>query len=118
MVAQDLCKSNYVVQWHPESLATMQIPSSRPRVFLTDFEMAYEFPADMPPEERMLTGLPIENYQRPVPPEITSGNPYDPFKADVWQLAESFSDFRVRRTCSHEGRILTFRLMLGNDSGY
>ena len=104
---QDLCKSNYVVQWHPESLATMRVPIPRPRVFLTDFEMAYEFPADTPSEERLLTGLPIEDYQRPVPPEMTSGNPYDPFKADVWQLAESFSDFRVRRACHHVRHILT-----------
>ena len=76
----------------------MRVPLSRPRVFLTDFEMAHEFPLDVPPEERLLTGLPIQDYQRPVPPEIASGGLYDPFKADVWQLAESFSDFRVRHS--------------------
>ena len=76
----------------------MRVPLSRPRVFLTDFEMAYEFPLDVAPEDRLLSGLPIEDYQRPVPPEIASGGLYDPFKADVWQFAESFSDFRV---CTH-----------------
>lgn len=104
---KDLCKSNYVVQWHPESLSTMRVPLCRPRVFLTDFEMAYEFPSDIPSEERLLTGLPIEGYMRPVPPEIASGKPYDPFKADVWQLAESFSDFRVREARCHELHALT-----------
>ena len=98
-IDKDLCKSNYVVQWHPESLSTMRVPLSRSRVFLTGFKMAHEFPPDMPSEKRMLTGPPIDDYQRPIPPEIACGKPYDPFKADVWQLAESFSDFKVRRSC-------------------
>ncbi|KZT64371.1 hypothetical protein DAEQUDRAFT_747486 [Daedalea quercina L-15889] len=67
----DLCQSNCLVQWHPESLSTMRVPLSRPRVFLTDFETAYEFPPGLAQEQRTLCGL-----------------PYDPFKADVWQLAE------------------------------
>ena len=74
----------------------MKVPISRPRVFLTDFEMAYEFPPDMPLEQRLFIGLPDEDYQRCVAPEVSSGLPYDPFKSDVWQLAESFSDFNVR----------------------
>lgn len=92
---QDLCKHNYLVQWHPESLTTMQVPLSRPRVFLTDFEMAYEFPPDVPSEQRLLTGLPDEEYRRRVAPEVASGLSYDPFKSDIWQFAESFSDFKV-----------------------
>ncbi|KAH9830783.1 uncharacterized protein C8Q71DRAFT_321934 [Rhodofomes roseus] len=95
IVHRDLCKSNYVVQWHPESLKTNKVPLCRPRAFLTDFEMAYEFPAEVASEDRLLIGTPIKDYQRPVPPEISSGEPYDPFKSDVWQLAESFSDFRA-----------------------
>ena len=74
----------------------MRVPLSRPRVFLSDFEMAHEFPVEVLHEQRLLIGMPIPDYRRPVPPEIASGKPYDPFKADVWQLAESFSDFRVR----------------------
>ena len=75
----------------------MRVPLSRPRVFLTDFEMAHEFPPELAPEQRMLSGPPREGYQRPLPPEVVDGKPYDPFKADIWQLAESFSDFKVRK---------------------
>ena len=95
MSRQDLCKNNYLVQWHPESLATMRVPLSRPRVFITDFEMAREFPLDAAPNDRLLVGPPLEGYQRPLAPEVASGLPYDPFKNDIWQLAESFSDFKV-----------------------
>ncbi|EPT02659.1 hypothetical protein FOMPIDRAFT_99158 [Fomitopsis schrenkii] len=95
IVHRDLCKHNYLVQWHPESLTTMQVPLSRPRVFLTDFEMAYEFPPDVPSEQRLLTGLPDEEYRRRVAPEVASGLSYDPFKSDIWQFAESFSDFKA-----------------------
>ncbi|TFY59160.1 hypothetical protein EVJ58_g5959 [Rhodofomes roseus] len=84
-----------VHRWHPESLSTMRVPLCRPRAFLTDFETAHEFPPDMPTEERLLSGLPVEDYQRPVPPEMDSGALYDPFKADVWQFAESFSDVKT-----------------------
>lgn len=73
----------------------MQVPLSRPRVFLTDFEMAHEFPPDVALSDRMLIGPPIEDYQRPLSPEVASGLPYDPFKNDIWQLAESFSDFKA-----------------------
>ncbi|KAH9924383.1 uncharacterized protein B0H18DRAFT_877932 [Fomitopsis serialis] len=95
IVHRDLCKANYVVQWHPESLKSMRVPLNRPRVFLTDFETAYEFHPDVPSEQRLLSGLPIKDYRRPVPPEMACGALYDPFKADVWQLAESFADFRA-----------------------
>ncbi|KAH9919842.1 kinase-like domain-containing protein [Fomitopsis serialis] len=91
---RDAHRNNYRVQWFPESLTTKRVPICRPRVFLTDFEMAVEFSTDVPPEQCLLTGLPGRDYKRPVPPEVVSGQPYDPFKVDVWQLAESFSDFR------------------------
>ena len=68
----------------------MRVPITRPRVFLTDFEMAHEFPEDVPPEERLLTGLPIDGYQRPVPPEVASSEPYDPFKVDIFCLGNLF----------------------------
>ena len=75
----------------------MQVPLTRPRVFLTDFEMAHEFPPETPKEQHLLKGLPREGYRRPIPPEMASGTPYDPFKADVWQFAKSLSDFKVCR---------------------
>ena len=75
----------------------MRVPPCHPRVLLTDFEMAHEFAPDTPPEQRLLCGLPIPGYTRPVPLEMKLGVPYDPFPADIWQLAESFSDFKVSR---------------------
>lgn len=83
-----------MVQWHPESLAVMQVPTCRPRVFIIDFETAHEFPLDTPEEERRLTGPPWDDYLRDFAPEIALG-PYDPFKVDVWQLPHSLSDFKV-----------------------
>ena len=76
------------------------IPVSRPRVYLTDFELAIMFPMDSTFEERLCVGPPlggsIPDYNaRPMPPEVLSGKPYDPFKLDVWQLGTTFSDFKV-----------------------
>ena len=80
----------------------MTIPVSRPRVYLIDFEVAIAFPADCPPAECVCTGYPLggaftqpEMYSRPPAPEMTTGQPYSPFKTDVWQLGISFADFRV-----------------------
>ncbi|EIW51783.1 uncharacterized protein TRAVEDRAFT_136543 [Trametes versicolor FP-101664 SS1] len=102
MAHRDAFKDNFLVQWHPESLATDQLTISRPRVFLHDFETAVRFSVDVPPHERICTGLPLcpsfalpERYFRPVPPEVSSGNPYDPFKLDVWQFGISLIDFRT-----------------------
>ena len=68
---------------------------------MIDFELAIRFSADIPVEERVCVGLPSGGSlpgpsARPMPPEVLSGNPYDPFKLDVWQLGESISDFKVR----------------------
>lgn len=100
---QDAFLDNFVVQWHPESLLTMDISPSRPRVYLIDFEVAVEFPDDWPLNQRVVTGIPLggslidsSNYTRPLPREVTSGKPYCPFKLDVWQLGTSLSNFKVR----------------------
>ncbi|RDB23418.1 Serine/threonine-protein kinase ksp1 [Hypsizygus marmoreus] len=94
---RDAFRDNFVVQWHPESLRTMKISPSRPRVYLIDFEVAIDFPAECPADERVCTGYPIggsfgelEAYTRPHAPELVSGKPYSPFKLDVWQLGTSF----------------------------
>ena len=100
---QDAFRDNFVIQWHPESLRTMKISFTRPRVYLIDFEVAIQFPEEFPESERISMGLPVggsftgpEHYARPHAPEFASGIAYSPFKLDVWQLAISFSDFKVR----------------------
>lgn len=104
MYHQDAFKSNFLVEWFPESLATMTVSISRPRVYIIDLECAVEFSAESPPEERRCIGYPLdgsfegceqEDYNRSVPPEVASGKPYDPFKLDVWQLGSSLSGFQV-----------------------
>ena len=101
---QDAFRDNFLIQWHPESMRTMTTPVSRPRVYLIDFEVAVEFPSDCPPAECVCTGYPLggsfsqpEMYSRPPAPEMTTGEPYSPFKTDVWQLGISFPDFRVSK---------------------
>ncbi|KAL1727144.1 hypothetical protein EV714DRAFT_217879 [Schizophyllum commune] len=97
---RDAFKYNFLMQFYPESLLTRVVPVSRPRVYLIDFETAIEFPADCPPSERLCVGLPCINsisdadkYMPPRIPEMDTGEPYDPFKLDVWQLATSLLDF-------------------------
>ena len=81
----------------------MKISPSRPRVYLIDFEVAIEFPAECPVEERLTVGYPLggsfpelSTYSAPRAPECASGKPYSPFKLDVWQLGFSLSNFKVR----------------------
>jgi hypothetical protein len=94
---QDAFHDNFVIQWQPESLRTMKVSISRPRVYLIDFETAVQFPAGCPLTERVSVGFPIaEKYARPHAPEFASGKAYNPFKLDVWQLGYSFSEFKVR----------------------
>ena len=99
-ILQDAFHDNFVVQWHPESLRTMKVSISRPRVYLIDFETAVQFPVGCSLTERVSVGCPLaeaKNYSRPHAPEFASGKPYCPFKLDVWQLGYSFSDFNVGR---------------------
>ncbi|KAJ3017153.1 hypothetical protein NUW54_g649 [Trametes sanguinea] len=98
----DAFKDNFLFQWHPESLKTGHPPCGRPRVYLTDLEVAVMVPSGVPFEECRVSGYPTGGsypedtklYARPVPPEVPSGNPYDPFKLDVWQSGTSLSDFK------------------------
>ena len=102
---QDAFRDNFVIQWHPESLHAMKISFTRPRVYLIDFEVAIQFPAEGPETERVAIGLPLggsftepEGYARRHAPEFSSGFAYSPFKLDVWQLGISFSNFKVRHS--------------------
>ena len=84
----------------------MKVSFTRPRVYLIDFEVAIQFPAECPEIERVSMGPPLggsfstepEKYGRPHAPEFTSGIGYSPFKLDVWQLGISFSNFKVRHS--------------------
>ena len=91
------------MQWQPESLLVGRNSVSRPRVYLIDFETAVKFSGDIPPPDRLCVGLPqgggIASHSRyiaPQIPEMATGEPYDPFKLDVWQLASCFKSFDVR----------------------
>ncbi|CAL1711519.1 unnamed protein product [Somion occarium] len=101
---RDMFLSNLLVQWHPESLRTMTVPISRPRVYIIDFEFAVEFPPDCPTEDRVSVGYPLckwypsTGYSRPAPPEVECGKPYCPFKLDVWQLGAVFTDWSFATT--------------------
>ncbi|KAH9894851.1 hypothetical protein C8Q73DRAFT_691846 [Cubamyces lactineus] len=74
---RDADKANFLVQWHPESLATMQLPQG---AFCNDADYG--------------EGYLGKEYLRDVAPEVKSGQPYDAYKADVWQFAASFADFQ------------------------
>ncbi|OSD08292.1 hypothetical protein PYCCODRAFT_1472944 [Trametes coccinea BRFM310] len=87
---RDADKSNFMLQWHPESLATMRVPLTRPRVYLHDFEFAVDF---CNPEATTDLG-PMEGCIRNLAPEVYSGNLYDPFKADIWLFGDSFATFQ------------------------
>ncbi|KAH9848836.1 kinase-like domain-containing protein [Lenzites betulinus] len=99
---RDAFKDNFLIQWFPESLAEEQLTISRPRVFLNDFETAVLFDEGTPKDQQTCVGLPLvptfaipERYFRPYPKEVSSGEPYDPFKLDVWQFGTSLSDFKT-----------------------
>ncbi|KAF8809792.1 hypothetical protein BYT27DRAFT_7135952 [Phlegmacium glaucopus] len=98
---RDAFHDNFVIQWHPESFATMTISPSRPRVYLIDLEVAIQFPPECPIDQCVVTGYPLggsvtdpAKYARPHAPEFASGNPYCPFKLDVWQLGKSLENFK------------------------
>ncbi|TBU35396.1 kinase-like domain-containing protein [Dichomitus squalens] len=97
---RDAFKDNFLIQWIPESLRfEYDTPPSRPRVYVNDFEIAIHFTKDVPQEKRVCIGRPSGGSLpgpsgRPMPPEVDSGRPYDPFKLDVWQLGTSFNDFK------------------------
>ncbi|KAA1475847.1 hypothetical protein DENSPDRAFT_449769 [Dentipellis sp. KUC8613] len=98
---RDAFCDNFLVQWHPESLRTMEVSVSKPRVFLIDFEVATSFEANCPQNERLCMGCPTgsslvesETYARQRIPEMDSNELYDPFKLDVWQLSVGFDNLK------------------------
>jgi len=66
------------------------------RYYINDFELAVCYEPDSDPSTRVVSGLPTEGiltgeYGRPPAPEMLTGAPYCPFKADVWQLGRMFT---------------------------
>lgn len=59
----------------------------------------------------------MDEYSRDVPPEVKSGEPYDPFKLDVWQLGTGISDFKVD-ICSDMRTSVTDGIGTDNHTGY
>lgn len=113
---QDAFCDNFLVEWQPESLRTMSIAPCRPRVYLIDFELAVEFPDDCPLSEHVSIGPPLGGslpnttiYRRCCPPEVHTGDPYSPYKLDVWQFGYSIRDFEV---LSHDSCQLDMTLII------
>ena len=71
------------------------------RYYINDFELAVTFDPDSEPSSRTVTGFPTTGvrtgeYGRRPAPEMLSGDPYCPFRADIWQLGTMFkSSFGV-----------------------
>lgn len=86
---------NFLLEWHPESLRLRG--STRPRVYIIDFETAIDFDADAALHDCLTQDWPFpkESYERPLPPELEGDAPYCPFKLDVWQFAYGLRCFRV-----------------------
>ena len=94
---QDTFHDNFVVQWHPESLRTMKISISWPRVYLIDWNRS-PVSSRMPIKWARFSGLPC--YRKVFPPRCTwvsFWKAYNPFKLDVWQMGNSFSGFKIRQ---------------------
>lgn len=98
---RDAFRDNFVVERQPDSLVTMKIAPFCPRVYLIDLGVAVMFPPECPADDCISIGPPVggsfpdsEKYARPCPPELENGEPYNPFKLDVWQLALCFTEFR------------------------
>jgi len=65
------------------------------RYYINDFEVAVTFEPHSEPSSRTVTGLPFTGirtgeYGRTPAPEMLSGSPYCPFRADIWQLGTMF----------------------------
>ncbi|KAH9913556.1 kinase-like domain-containing protein, partial [Epithele typhae] len=98
---RDAYKDNFLIDYYPQSLVTDPVRVGHPRVYLHDFEFACGFPQDTPPEEQVCAGpLYGGTVSKSTPadhrssPEVLTGEPYSPYKLDVWQLGTSFAEFK------------------------
>ncbi|KAJ3493871.1 hypothetical protein NLJ89_g10919 [Agrocybe chaxingu] len=90
---RDLFLPNFMVEWMPESI-NERGGMTRPRVYIIDFETAVAFPEDVPESQRMLSEVPfpVPEYSRQRAPEWREGQPYCPFRMDIWQLGSDLRD--------------------------
>ncbi|KAL8291752.1 hypothetical protein RQP46_002010 [Phenoliferia psychrophenolica] len=92
------------VYLHGQRIAHSPSPSTLPgkwrsrfdaAYFINDFEWSVQFPADSPETSRLVTGMPfekyftLEEYGKPLPPEVSSRQPYCPFRMDVYQVGQA-----------------------------
>ncbi|KAK0224394.1 hypothetical protein EDD85DRAFT_941073 [Armillaria nabsnona] len=89
----NFCGGRTMPDGNTESDATGPFRSHFPiRYYVNDFETAVCFDKDSDPASRKITGLPnvragrMGQYGREYAPEMLTGDPYCPFKADVWYL--------------------------------
>ncbi|KAF9048009.1 hypothetical protein BDZ89DRAFT_1154829 [Hymenopellis radicata] len=90
---RDAFHCNFLVQWQPNSMRHMEIPTSRPRVFLIDFETAISFPETLSYDDCLCTSAPfadMDSYAQPIPTMVLSGQPYSPFLLDLFQVTFKF----------------------------
>jgi len=112
----DIDSDNILINWagrqyqSPECLADGRLlgpfRSLFPvRYYINDFELAVTFDPHSEPSSRTVTGLPTTGirtgeYGRDPAPEMLSGVPYCPFRADIWQLGMLF-----KSTFGHLGQL-------------
>ncbi|KAH9913561.1 kinase-like domain-containing protein, partial [Epithele typhae] len=104
---RDASVQNFLVQYLPRSIAHRKCANKdypwpgRPRVFIIDFELSVMFPEDTPSHEQVCVGplyggtVPEGNiHPHRCPPEVLTGEPYNPYMLDIWQFGMSLRFFR------------------------
>lgn len=98
----DLDSDNILHNFSGGGTQILNAPSATPfrsyfpvRYYLNDFEFAVTFDPDSEPASRVVTGIPLNGirageYGRRPAPEMSSGLPYCPFRADIYQLGIMF----------------------------
>ena len=82
-------------------MRTKTLPTSRPRVYLIDFETAICFPEDRPYDECLCSGMPFgddDNYAQPYPIFISENKEYNPFYLDLWQFSYYLQFLKVSQS--------------------
>ncbi|PPQ91203.1 hypothetical protein CVT25_001219, partial [Psilocybe cyanescens] len=82
---RDLFPANIMVEWMPQSLVERSC-MSRPCIYIIDFETTVDFLSDSIYRKSSEFPFNMSEYGRPVAPELSNGQPYCPFRLDMWQL--------------------------------